>query len=140
APAIVQLTAAARAEGVREGMTPSQAMARCDHLLCQARSPLQAQAATDVLLQTAYAFSPRIEATQPGICTLDLQGLALAPDQATMESWAAKIIQALAQFHLAAKVGIAVTPALALLAARSGPPSRWVVDPAEFVSRLPIAA
>src|SRR5262245_49446458 len=68
-PALVHLTPAARACGVSEGMTPSQAMARCGRLIIKTRSPLQEQTAAEVLLQTAYAFSPWLEATQPGVCT-----------------------------------------------------------------------
>src|SRR4029079_14403516 len=70
-PNIVQLTSAARACGVAEGVTPSQAAALCGELLIKSRSLAQEQAATDVLLQTAYAFSPNIEATAPGVCTLE---------------------------------------------------------------------
>src|SRR6188768_3495000 len=62
-PVIIQLTAAARVVGVSEGLTPSQAMARCAELLIKTRSLVHEQAATDILLQTAYAFSPNIEAT-----------------------------------------------------------------------------
>src|SRR5436190_17252267 len=66
-PNIVQLTAIARSCGVAEGLTASQAMARCADLIIRTRSRAQEQAAMDVLLQTAYAFSPTIEATAPGI-------------------------------------------------------------------------
>src|SRR4029079_7123045 len=60
---IVQFTDAARAAGVVEGLTASQAMARCGNLQIRIRSLLQEQTATDALLQTAYAFSSNIEAT-----------------------------------------------------------------------------
>src|SRR5262245_35258506 len=100
-PLIVELTSAARAAGVREGLTASQAMARCGDLICRTRSPLQEQAASDVLLQTAYAFSPNIEATLPGVCTVDLKGLDLSGG---LERWASKILQALAGFHLEAQI------------------------------------
>jgi len=139
-PIVVQLTSAARACGVDEGMTPSQAMARCGGLISKSRSLPQEQLVSDVLLQTAYAFSPCIEATQPGICTMDLRGLDLEPNNGTTEQWASSILQALAQVHLEAQIGIAVTPALALLAARAGRPVWIARDAGEFVSRMPIAA
>jgi nucleotidyltransferase/DNA polymerase involved in DNA repair len=139
-PAIVHLTPAARACGVGEGMTPSQAMARCDRLLIKTRSPLQEQTAAEVLRQTAYAFSPWLEATQPGVCTMDLKGLDLQPGNGTLERWAGNIVQALAGFHLEAQVGIAATPALAWLAARAGRPWLIVPDSGDFVSGMPIGA
>src|ERR1051326_1198327 len=64
-PDLIQLTAAARTRGVCEGLTASQALARCPELLVKRRSFAAEQAATDALLQTAYAFSPDIEATAP---------------------------------------------------------------------------
>jgi protein ImuB len=84
-PTIVQLTAAARARGVTEGLTASQAIARCAELLIKVRSIAQEQAATDVLLQTAYAFSPNIEATAPGVCTMEL-GWDLAMKERRLQS------------------------------------------------------
>src|SRR5690348_6009792 len=68
-PILVQLTTPARAFGVCEGLTPSQAMARCAELIIKPRSTAQEESATEVLLQTAYAFSPNIESTAPGVCT-----------------------------------------------------------------------
>ena len=121
-PAIVQLTTAAHACGVAEGLTASQAMARCTGLIIKPRSPAQEDSATEVLLQTAYAFSPNIESTAPGLCTMELKGMAFGSHQDAIEPWAQKIIEVLAQFHLAAKVGLAVTPELALLAARAANP------------------
>jgi protein ImuB len=121
-PVVIEVTSAARAQGVSEGLTASQAMARCPHLVSRARSAAREHLASEVLLQCAYAFSPQLEATRPGVCTLSLKGLPLGPETAAMEQWAAKIIEALASLHLEARVGIAITPALALLAAQSDPP------------------
>jgi protein ImuB len=131
---IVQLNAAAAACGVEVGLTPSQAMARCERLIIRTRSHAQEQAATEVLLQMAYAFSPNIEATAPGICTLELSGLHLQ-SVAAIEAWAGKIISALAPLGLEARTGVAPTPALAALAADS---NSIVREAAEFVAALPI--
>jgi protein ImuB len=76
-PCITQLTPAARASGICAGMSPSQAMARCGNLVVKTRSPQQEQAAMETLMQTAYAFSPRIEATASGVCTIELKGLGM---------------------------------------------------------------
>jgi protein ImuB len=138
-PVLLQLTSAARSRGVAAGLTPSQAAARCEDLVIKSRSLAQEQDATEVLLQTAYAFSPDIEATAPGVCTLELKGLGLETGDAA-EQWAAKIFQALSGLNLDVRVGIAVTPSLALLAAHAAAPARVVRDSLEFVSALPIAS
>ncbi len=121
-PILVQLTAAARARGVCEGLTPSQAMARCAELVIKPRSRAQEESATEVLLQTAYAFSPNIEFTAPGVCTMELKGLRLSSHGEAVEQWAGKVIEVLEQFFLEAKVGFGATPELALLAARAAEP------------------
>ncbi len=148
-PCVIQLTPTARACGIGEGMSPSQAMARCGNLIVKTRSLPQERAAMEALMQTAYAFSPHIEATAPSICTIELKGLGLvgrascpvrvAPRaDETMESaapqrlaetlapplrqWAAEILRVLKQFHLTAQIGFAETPALALLAAHATTP------------------
>ncbi len=131
-PVIVQLTAAAQAFGVAEGLTPSQATARCTELILKIRSPAQEESATEVLLQTACAFSPNFESTAPGVCTLELKGLPLGSNSDAMEPWAKTIRDILAQFYIDARIGISATPELALLAARAADPilvlnsQRWI--------------
>ena len=115
---IIQMTPAARDAGVSQGMSASQAMARCADLAIKSRSPAQEQSATDVLIQTAYAFSPFIESTASGVCAMDLRGLRIAADESAIQEWAGEITKVLAQFHLNSRIGLAATPDLALLAAR----------------------
>jgi protein ImuB len=119
---IVQITSAAAQAGVVTGSTPAQATARCRNLMVRTRSRLQEQSATGILLQTAYAFSPNIESTALGVCTIELKQLGLQ-GESDMQNYGAKIIEALAPFYLEANVGIATTPELALLAARALPRS-----------------
>ncbi|HET7624426.1 MAG TPA: DNA polymerase Y family protein [Verrucomicrobiae bacterium] len=152
--AIVQLNSLAKEFGVAEGMTASQAMARCGHLKIKVRSRLQEKSATEILLQTAYAFSPNIEATAPGVCTMELKGLPVAAvcdrrgfptaangaDTAPLQNWSEKILKALALFYLEAKIGIAPTPELALLAARGTNSISIIQNTNNFVSDLPVAA
>lgn len=121
-PVIVQLTSAARSYGVCEGLTASQAMARCAELTIKARSLPEEESATEVLLQTAYAFSPNIESTAPGGCTLELKGLPFQSNTDAASQWAEKLLEVLAQFYIEAKIGFATTPELALLAARAANP------------------
>ncbi|HKQ37291.1 MAG TPA: hypothetical protein VJ063_04370, partial [Verrucomicrobiae bacterium] len=73
-PTILQFTPAAREMGVHNGMTVTQAMARCPQIIIKPRSAAQEQAANAALLDCAWAFSPHVEATEDGICTLDLKG------------------------------------------------------------------
>ena len=121
-PCIIQITETARIAGICEGMTPSQAMARCGNLVVKTRSLPQEQAAMEVLMQTAYAFSPNIEATAPGVCTIELKGLSIQTNETSAKQWAAEILRVLKQFHLNGQIGFAETPALALLAAHAAKP------------------
>src|SRR5258706_4463308 len=121
---IIQFTAAGRNAGVSEGMSASQAMARCANLVIKSRSQAQEQSATNILIQTAYAFSPFIESTAAGVCTMDLRGLRIVENESAMQVWAGEILKTLAQFHLDSRIGFAATPDLALLGARYvNPPS-----------------
>ncbi|MGH7979600.1 MAG: hypothetical protein ACREE6_09510 [Limisphaerales bacterium] len=117
---IVQTTSAAAQAGVTAGLTPAQAMARCGNLIIKAGSRPQEDSAAEILLQTAYAFSPNIESTASGVCTIELKRLGLS-SQSDMQNYGAKIVEALVLFYLKPKVGIAPTPELALLAARTEP-------------------
>lgn len=115
---IVQITSAAAQAGVTAGLTPAQATARCRDLMIKTRSRPQEQSATEILLQTAYAFSPNIESTALGVCSIELNRLGLQ-GESDMQNYGAKIIETLTPFYLEAHVGIAPTPELALLAAHS---------------------
>jgi hypothetical protein len=76
----------------------------------------------ETLMQTAYAFSPHIEATAPGVCTIELKGLSIQTNETSAKQWAAEILRVLKQFHLLGQIGFAETPALALLAAHAAKP------------------
>jgi protein ImuB len=138
-PLILQCNAPAKNYAVGAGLTPTQAMARCGHLKIKPRSPAQEHSAGEILLQTASLFTPNIEATAPGICTMELKGLVLESG-ADRQSWAEKIRKALASFHLDCAVGLAPTPGLALLAARGAQPILIVENANEFIAQLPVAA
>jgi protein ImuB len=115
---IIQCTVAARNAGVEEGISASQAIGRCGDLVIKSRSSAQEQSATAVLIQTAYCFSPFIELTALGVCTMDLRGLRIVESESAMSKWVEEISKALAQFNLDSRIGFAVTPELALLGAR----------------------
>ncbi|MDB6058332.1 MAG: Nucleotidyltransferase/DNA polymerase involved in repair-like protein, partial [Verrucomicrobiales bacterium] len=157
---IFQLTEAAANAGVVPGLTSTQAMARCRDVIIRSRSIAQEEAATETLLQCAYCFSPNLESTAAGICTMDLQGLSdwsadghVRTDLAEQLHWAEKIFGALSQLGFEAQLGLAETPSLALQAAKHATSSPFlpegrrvsgrggflfVDDPNQFISELPI--
>src|SRR4051794_9247187 len=69
-PLIIQLNAAAEAAGISKGMTPSQGLARCLTLVIQPRSAAKEAALANLLLQYSFTLSPNVEATAPGIWTI----------------------------------------------------------------------
>ncbi len=140
-----EMTERARAAGVSAGQTSTQAMARCREIVIRLRARAQEAAAAEILLQCAYGFSPRIEATAPGVCTLDLKGLPLAAalangDTEAAEDWAERLLRALAGMELRAQAGVAETPGLAWQAARRGRPVLCVTEAEAFVATLPVAS
>jgi len=165
---ILECTRAAEATGVSPGLTAPQAQARCCELVLKSRSPAAEQSATEILVQTAYAFSPNIENTIPGVCTIDLRGLSFgdsempeAPEEADnqkafdffqssatrclidakpLTEWATAIVTALQQLGFESQVGIAATPSLALLAARADKPVLLVERTEDFFRSLLFAA
>lgn len=138
-PVIIQSTPSARTFGVVAGLTTSQALARCPRLSIVVRSAAQEQAATEILLQTADAFSPRLESTRPGVCTMELRGLDL-DHPAALQTWSKRILQMLDSLCFEARVGVAATPDLALLAAHPPALISIIKDSVDFIAGLPVAA
>src|ERR1044071_6838298 len=133
-PVIVQLTQAARIQGVTIGMTSSQARARCREMIIAPRSSTREQAAVDTVLQGCFLFSPYVEITAPGTYTLDLKGQSHGGD----ETFGKNLLTLLQQFHLTAQIGVAPTPQVAWYAAHSASPFLRVDRPRDFLSDLPI--
>jgi len=141
---VIQLTRAARKHAVTEGLTPTQARARCPQLIIRTRSAAMEKTAANALLQCAYDFSPEIEATADGIVTLDLKGFRSLP----LQPYAQSMVEQARRLHLAAQVGVAGNPLLALYAARQARPVLVVADvPGDnrssalaFLAALPIEA
>jgi len=67
---IIQLNHAAKSAGVRKGMTPSQALARCLRVVIKTRERAQEKSINEILIQHAFTLSPFVEATAPGVCTI----------------------------------------------------------------------
>ena len=141
-PAVCDFTAAAGAGGIALNLTPTQAMARCESVIVRHRSPTLEATATEALIQCAYGFSPNIEATAPGIVTLDLRGLSrvAGANAEVLLAWAGELRNALRDQGLHAKIGLGPTPNLAQHAARWGSGLELVIQAKDFIADLPVAA
>jgi protein ImuB len=110
-------------------------MARCEHLQIILRVPSAETAAHAALMQTAYALSPEIESTAPGLCILRLR---LPPGrEATVEG--NRALTLLEQVGLKAQAGLGPNPDLAFLAARRARPVLVVTEPSAFLDVLPVS-
>src|SRR4029077_14908191 len=69
-PVIIQLNEAAENAGIQKGMTPSQALARWLHVPIKARAHTHEKSIQEMLIEYAFSVSPFVEATAPGICTV----------------------------------------------------------------------
>ena len=68
---LIQLNRRAEELGVRHGMTPSQGLARTLDLVIKGRSLVQEKLLEEILLHFAGTLSPFVEATAPGIATIE---------------------------------------------------------------------
>ncbi len=125
---------AARRAGVMLDMNAPQAVARCPGLaICTPHAAAEAEAQA-ALHAVGFTLSPSIEATAPGICTIDLHGSKEADLWAKLEA----SVKQLNALSLPASAGLARTPLLALYAARSTNHIKWVQDENQFLAPLPM--
>src|ERR1700752_3406706 len=115
---IGEVNPAADAVGVSIGITPSLALARAPELQLYSSVAEQEEKQQEALLQLCYRFSPFIENTSPGVCTLDLRG---RKDQ-HQEWWARELLAQWRILGFTAKRGFAPTPKLAKKAAKFASP------------------
>jgi hypothetical protein len=129
---LLQLNHAAIAAGVRLGMTPSQGLARCLHLLIKPRSAAQEQAVQDILLHYAFTLSPYIEDTGPGLCTIAFH------HNRDLQEKVRQVLAQLAVGRISAQAGLGQTPDTSLLAAHLARPVLQINHPKDFLDPLPI--
>jgi protein ImuB len=129
---ILQLNDAAEAAGVRAGMAPSQALARCLRLVIKARVRAREQQVTEILLHHAFMLSPFVEVTAPGVCTLEFK----QADQLCQKM--KRTIDGLARCDLVVRAGIAKNPDTSFLAAHLAEPVLQIDEATEFLGPLPI--
>ena len=129
---ILQLNNVAKAAGVRAGMAPSQALARCLHLIIKARARAREQQVSEILLHHAFTLSPFVEATAPGVCTLEFK------QSVSFEEKLEQVINLLARCDLAARAGIAENADASFLAAHLAQPVLQIERASDFLAPLPI--
>jgi protein ImuB len=129
---LIQLNAAAGEMGVRIGMTPSQALARCLEVVIKGRSDCQEKLLQEILLHFAGTLAPYVEATGPGISTVQFT------DTRNLESKLANVIAQLTHSEIVAQAGIAPTPDASFLAAHLAKPVLQIDNAGEFLAALPI--
>src|SRR5437667_10907458 len=142
-PVIIQLNEAAEEAGIRKGMTPSQALARYLQVTIKARGRTQEKSIQEILLHYAFTLSPFVEATAPGICTVQFTTWHRHP---AGNRWAGsqshdsvlRVIEQLAECKISAQAGIAPTPDTSFLAAHLAEPVLQIENAKEFLAPLPI--
>lgn len=158
---VVATSPAARLEGVRTGQRCREAEAACPGLALVADDPLRDLRSFERVLSAVSSFSPLVELTRPGVCSLAVRGPAryfggeeeLAAKMAAAATVAAAAVGG--PQSPPARVGVADTPFAARLAARScsivppGETARWLAplplgalgaaSLAELLGRLGIA-
>ena len=131
-PVIIQLNEAAKQAGIRNGMTPSQALARYLQVTIKARGRMQEKSIREMLLHYAFTLSPFVEATKPGICTIQFT------DNRDLSAKVSRVIEQLTECEITAQAGIAPTPDTSLLIAHLARPILEINNANEFLAPLPI--
>jgi protein ImuB len=129
---IIEVNPSAEAAGVQPGMTTSLATARAPHLLLLGRIPSLEAQLQNTFLQLSYRYSPYIENSAPGICTLDFRGNR-APEIRLRE-----LLDQLRAVGLKTQAGIGPNPEIALQAAKIADPILEVTSNSALLQSLPL--
>jgi protein ImuB len=129
---IIQLNEPAEKAGVRTGMTPSQGLARCLSLIVKARARRQEKLIDEILLHYGFTLSPYVEATAPGVCTIQFT------DDRNLMPKVSRVIEQLAKCEIIAQAGIAPTPDASFLVAHLARPVLQIKNAKKFLAPLPI--
>ena len=131
-PVIIQLNDAGEKAGIYKGMTPSQALARSLHVVIKVRIRQQEKSIQEILLHYAFTLSPFVEATAPGICTVQFT------DHRHLQAKVVRVIEQLTECEISSQAGIAVTPDTSFLAAHLARPVLHIENVKQFLAPLPI--
>ena len=129
---IVQLNSIAEQIGVRCGMTPSQGLARSLDLVVKTRKASQEKLLQEILLHFSGTLSPYVEATGPGISTIEFT------ETKNLEPKMVRVVAQLKESEIIAQAGIASTPDASFLAAHLASPVLKIDDTNEFLAALPL--
>ena len=129
---IIQLNEAAEKAGICKGMTPSQALARSLRVVIKVRARRQEKSIQEILLHYAFTLSPFVEATAPGICTVQFT------DHRDLKAKVVRVIEQLAKCEICAQAEIAPAADISFLAAHLARPVLQIENAKEFLAPLPI--
>ncbi len=129
---IIQLNQVAEEAGVRKGMTPSHGLARCLSLIIKTRARSQEKSIDDIVLHYAFTLAPYVEATAPGVCTIQFT------DNRDLNPKVSRVIAQLAEYEITAQAGIASTPDASLLVAHLAHSVLQIEHAKEFLAPLRI--
>src|SRR5579864_2974190 len=113
---IIQLNELAEKAGITIGMTPSQALARCLQVAIRTRERAQEKLIDEILLQHAFMLSPFVEATAPGVCTIQFT------DNRDLTVKVTRVVAKLGKCEIHVQAGIASLPDTSFLAAHLARP------------------
>jgi protein ImuB len=113
-------------------MTPSQGLARYLQLIIKTRLRAQEKLLDDLLLQFGFSLTPLVEATAPGVCTVQFT------DHRNVRQKVECVVEQLRESQITAQAGIAFTPDASLLAAHLARPVLQVDDAKDFLAPLPL--
>jgi len=129
---IIEVNLSAEAAGVQPGITTSLATARAPHLLLLGRIPSLEAQLQNTFLQLSYRYSPYLENSAPGICTLDFR-YNRAPEIRLRE-----LLSQLRAIGLKAQAGVGPNPEIALQAAKIADPILEVTSNSVLLQSLPL--
>jgi protein ImuB len=129
---VIELNRDSEDAGIQPGMSTSQAVARAPELVLYKRSLSNEQHFQNALLQLVYRYSPFIENSAPGICTLDLKG----KRNRNHQPWLRELLTQLRSIGLKAQAGIGLNPEIALQAAKIADPILEILEDCHLLHSL----
>jgi protein ImuB len=129
---VVELNRAAEDAGIQTDMSTNQAVARAPQLALYKRSSANEEHLQNSLLQLVYRYSPFIENSAPGICTLDLRGKRIR----THQLWLRELLGHLRSIGLKAQAGVGLNPEIALQAAKIADPILEILEDCSLLQSL----
>jgi hypothetical protein len=96
------------------------------------RSRQQEKSIQEILLHYAFTLSPCVEATAPGICTIQFT------DHRLLHAKIGRVVEQLTECEISSQAGIAITPDTSFLAAHLARPVLHIENVKQFLRPLPI--